>query len=90
MAKFSIGTLLNRPKDAQGLVGTEARGFLPKTLAKLVFMSDGKSVEAEVNHLNARLDNMGVATTEYDSMEAYQNALDDQAADPDAIYVVNI
>lgn len=99
--KATVGTFFNRKFDKNGMATKEKIPFLPKTLAKLVFMTDGESVEhamkAHCNELESisnkvtelETGNTGVAGTKsFENMDAYLNALKDGSANPNAIYVV--
>ena len=97
MAKVSIGSFFRRINNTNGTIGKETQLFLPKTLAKLVFLAGGRSVDSAVNEhdaaitrLDTRLNNMSVFTKEYESMEAYRAALAEGSAQPDGLYIVNI
>lgn len=97
MAKFSVGTLIKKVFNAAGEVSNETNIILPKTLAKLVFMSSGESVEhamevhcKEINELTNTVENMTVSMKTYDSMEEYKQALADGTALPQCLYIVNL
>lgn len=99
--KATIGTFFNRKYDANGMATKEKIPFLPKTLAKLVYMTSGESVEhamkAHCNELDkisekvTKIENgeSGAAGTKtFENMEAYKAALADGTASANAIYVV--
>lgn len=99
--KVAVGTFFNRKFNSNGMATSERIPFLPKTIAKLVYMASGESVEhamlAHCNELDSlstkvtKLENgeSGAAgTTVFNSMEEYQTALQNKTASPNAIYVV--
>ena len=99
--KVTIGTFFNRKFDKNGMVTKEKIPFLPKTLAKLVYMANGESVEHamkahcnEIESISNKVDEIesgetGVAGTKtFESMDDYLKALEDGSASHNAIYVV--
>lgn len=87
MAKIRFGTFFKRKVDENGKVSNKPEDkipFFPKTLANLVFKSDGTTVEETLNTIAK-----GAGTQEFESMDAYRAALADGSALEDAIYVVN-
>lgn len=48
--KVSIGTFLKKKLGPLGVLSGEKIPFLPKTIARAVFMSDGESVEHAIRH----------------------------------------
>ncbi len=62
--KFSVGIFFKNPL---GVVGNlkEKVPFLVKTLASLVYMSDGTDVESAINDKVDQVDGKGLSTNDY-------------------------
>lgn len=96
--KVSVGLFKKRVMDTLGSFTEEKIPFLPKTLAKLVYMSNGESIEhamqaqnVTVTNLKNDVDKISVGDMNlksYPTMEAYKAALEDGSASASAMYII--
>lgn len=81
--KVAIGTFFKKNLNkVSGTLDGSKIPFLPKTLAKLVYMGDGKDMETKITETDTNVDKLikgeiGVSSNNsYDTFEAYKADLD--------------